>query len=227
MFDQTTGASGSSSNQLIPHGTLAFALIKVTGVKASKRTGGEYANLELTISEGEYQRRKVWTVIMNPQDPANVNQDKRLEGKPDGAKMGLVALTRIFEAAGVFTNDPRSYQKFNGATFVEILQHIEGLTAGIKVKIAKGGDGYDDKNEVAEFLSPNPASGASQNWGKLTGGVSAPEARKSAFTAPIQAPAPTVQAPVPIQAPVQATKPSASSTPPWLKKANTDTNNPF
>lgn len=220
MFDQTTGASGSSSNQLIPHGTLAFAVIKVTGVKKSKRTGGEYANLELTITEGEYQRRKVWTVIMNPQDPANVDQIKRDEGKPDGAKMGLVALTRIFEAAGVFTNDPRSYQKFNGATFVEILQHIEGLTAGIKVKIAKGGDGYDDKNEVAEFLSPNPASGASQNWGKLTGGVSAPEARKSAFTPPIQAPAP-------VQAPAQAAKPSASSTPPWLKKANTDTNNPF
>jgi len=220
MFDQTTGASGSSSNQLIPHGTLAFALLKVTGVKKSKRTGGEYANLELTINAGEYERRKVWTVIMNPQDPANMDEIKRAEGKPDGAKMGLVALTRIFEAAGVFTNDPRSYQKFNGATFVEILQHIEGLTAGIKVKIAKGGDGYDDKNEVAEFLSPNPASGASQNWTKLTGGTSVPEARKSAFTAPVQAPAP-------IQAPVQAAKPSASSTPPWLKKANTDTNNPF
>ena len=219
MFDQTTGASGSSSNQLSPHGTLAFAVIKVTGVKASKRTGGEYANLELTISEGEYQRRKVWTVIMNPQDSRNIDEIKRAEGKPDGAKMGLVALTRIFEAAGVFTNDPRSYQKFNGATFVEILQHIEGLTAGIKVKIAKGGDGYDDKNEVAEFLSPNPASGASQNWNKLTGG-NVQEARKSAFTAPVQAPAP-------IQAPAQAAKPNASSTPPWLKKANTDTNNPF
>jgi hypothetical protein len=220
MFDQTTGASGSSSNQLIPHGTLAFAAIKVTGVKKSKRTGGEYANLELTITEGEYQRRKVWTVIMNPQDPANMDDVKRAEGKPDGAKMGLVALTRIFEAAGVFTNDPRSYQKFNGATFVEILQHIEGLTAGIKVKVAKGGDGYDDKNEVAEFLSPNPASGASLNWNKLVGGATVQDARKSAFTAPVQAPAP-------IQAPAQAAKPSASSTPPWLKKANTDTNNPF
>lgn len=220
MFDQTSGASGSSNqNQLIPHGTLAFAVIKVTGVKKSKRTGGEYANLELTITEGEYQRRKVWTVIMNPQDPANVDDIKRAAGKPDGAKMGLVALTRIFEAAGVFTNDPRSYQKFNGATFVEILQHIEGLNAGIKIKVAKGGDGYDDKNEVAEFLSPAPASGSTVNWNKLVGGAPVQEVRKTAFTAPT-APAPVQQQP--------AAKPSSSSTPPWLKKNNAeDTNNPF
>ena len=218
MFDQNSGASGSNQNQLIPHGTLAFAVIKVTGVKKSKRTGGEYANLELTISEGEYARRKVWTVIMNPQDPANVDDVKRAEGKPDGAKMGLVALTRIFEAAGVFTNDPRSYQKFNGATFVEILQHIEGLTAGIKVKVAKGIDGYDDKNEVAEFLSPSPASGSTQNWNKLVGGAPVQDVRKSAFINP---------SPAPTQAPAPAAKPSASSTPPWLRKNGTDTNNPF
>jgi hypothetical protein len=219
MFDQNSGASGSNQTQLIPHGTLAFAVIKVTGVKKSKRTGGEYANLELTISDGEYARRKVWTVIMNPQDPANVDDVKRAEGKPDGAKMGLVALTRIFEAAGVFTNDPRSYQKFNGATFVEILQHIEGLTAGIKVKVAKGNDGYDDKNEVAEFLSPSPASGSTQNWNKLVGGATAQDARKSAFINPT---------PAPIQAPAQAPKPSASSTPPWLRKNNAeDSNNPY
>ena len=179
MFNSQSGASGSSGSiALIPHGTLAFAVVKPTGIRESKRTGGGYANLELTISEGPYTGRKVWTIIMNPQDERNHNHELRREGKNDGALMGLAAMTRMFEAAGVFNPlDARSYDKFNNASFNHVIAGLEGLTVAIKIKVAKGKDGYEDKNEVAEFLSPAPVSGITRSappppiWTKLINGV--------------------------------------------------------
>jgi hypothetical protein len=237
MFDQTSGASSSNnsnSGELIPHGTLARVSVMVTGIKESKRTGGGYANLELVILDGPYAKRRIWTVVMNPADPRNMDDIKRAEGKVDGAKMGLVALTRIFEAAGVFTADPRSYMRFNGASFNTITEALNGLTAAIKIKIAKGKDGYEDKNEVAEFLSPVSSSGTTKYWQQLVR-ESAGSARQEAFTAP-QAPAmaPIFKVEVAKPQQPQQTQPQPSSRPAWIKAAvkpaedsQDNQNNPF
>ena len=217
MFTSNSGASSSQgSHSLIPHGTLAFAVVKPTGIKESKRTGGVYANLELTISEGPYANRKVWTIVMNPQDERNQNPTLRAEGKSDGAAMGLTAMCRMFEAAGVFNPlDARSYDKFNGAAFNQVIAALEGLTVAVKIKVSKGKDGYDDKNEVAEFISPAPSSGTSKLWSQLTGDGST--ARKSAFGAPaFGAPAqPVIQPQVRPSAPSQ---PSINNGPKWITK---------
>jgi hypothetical protein len=236
MFTSQSSASGSSgSGALIPHGTLAFAVVKPTGIKESKRTGGTYANLELTISDGPFTGRKVWTIVMNPQDDKNQNHALRAEGKNDGALMGLASMCRMFEAAGVFNPlDARSYDRYNGASFNQVIAGLEGLTVAIKVKISKGKDGYEDKNEVAEFLSPAPTSGTSKLWAQLTGDGST--ARKSAFGqpafgAPAQAPVQPQVRPVAPQPPVQ---PSINNGPKWItKRPNGDLgldnagNNPF
>lgn len=222
MFNSQSGASGSSGSiALIPHGTLAFAVVKPTGIRESKRTGGGYANLELTISDGPYVGRKVWTIVMNPQDEKNHNHELRREGKNDGALMGLAAMTRMFEAAGVFNPlDARSYDKFNNASFNHVIAALEGLTVAIKIKVAKGKDGYEDKNEVAEFLSPAPVSGTSKLWSQLTGDGSS--ARKTAFGqpafgAPAQAPVvPQVRPAAP--APQQ---PQINNGPKWITKRPT------
>lgn len=232
MFTPQSGASNtpSGNGSLIPHGTLAFAVVKVNGLKQSKRTGGEYANLEFTISDGPFTNRKVWSIVMNPQDSRNINQELRNEGKSDGASMGLAAMTRMFEAAGVFNAlDARTYQRFDGAAFTDVVAALEGLTVAIKIKIAKGKDGYDDKNEVAEFLSPAPTSGTVKLWTQLTGDGAA--ARKGAFGAFQQ---PTIQPP--IQSPIAAQRPTnqITSGPKWItKRANGDLgldnsgNNPY
>jgi hypothetical protein len=235
MFTSNSGASSSQGpGALIPHGTLAFAVVKPTGIKESKRTGGGYANLELTISEGPYANRKVWAIVMNPQDERNQNPALRAEGKADGAAMGLTSMCRMFEAAGVFNPlDARSYDKFNGASFNNVIAALEGLTVAIKIKISKGKDGYDDKNEVGEFLSPAPGSGTSKLWTQLTGDGST--ARKSAFGQPAFGGSPThapirPAAPAP-QAPQQ---PTINNGPKWInKRANGDLgldnsgNNPY
>jgi len=232
MFTSKSGASGSSGpSALIPHGTLAFAVVKPTGIKESKRTGGIYANLELTIADGPYTGRKVWTIVMNPQDERNQNQALRNEGKNDGALMGLAAMCRMFEAAGVFNPlDARSYDKFNNASFDTVIQALEGLTVAIKIKVKKGEQGYDDKNEVAEFLSPAPTSGTSKLWTQLAGDGSA--ARKTAFGQPaFGAPA---QAPAQPQVRGTATQSPIINGPKWItKRPNGDlgldntSNNPF
>jgi hypothetical protein len=220
MFTPQSGASGSSNTgALIPHGTLAFAVVQPTGIRESKKTGGGYANLELTISDGPYAGRKVWTIVCNPQDERNHNHALRKEGKNDGALMGLAAMTRMFEAAGVFNPlDARSYDRYNGATFNQVIAGLEGLTVAIKVKVKKGTEGYEDKNEVAEFLSPAPTSGTSKLWAQLTGDGSA--ARKSAFGqpsfgAPTQAPVQPQVRPVAPQPPAQ---PSINNGPKWITK---------
>jgi len=204
MFNPQSG-KGESSFQLIPNGTLASAVLTVKGIKRSQRTNGEYGSIELTINEGEFTGRKVWSVIMNPLDENNSD---------GGKKMGITSLTRLFEASGLFTiGDVSSYDRYNGADFGEMLRLLDGKTVAIKVKIAKGKDGYEDKNEVADYLTPNPESNGYPGWQKLHGGAPAQQAPAQAF-----APAPKIMN-------QQAPKPSSG--PSWLQKPNQQNNNPF
>jgi hypothetical protein len=204
MFNSKSGI-GESSFQLIPNGTLASAVVTVKGLKRSQRTNGEYGSVELTINAGEFSGRKVWTVIMNPADENNS------EG---GKKMGITSLTRLFEASGLFTiGDEASYAKYNGASFGEMLALLDGKTVAIKIKIAKGKDGYEDKNEVQDFLTPNPESNGYPGWQKLHGGAPAQQAPAQVF------------AQLKIMNPQGPSKP-ASSSPAWLQKPG-QTNNPF
>ena len=209
MFSPESG-KGESSFQLIPHGTLASAVLTVKGVKRSKNTNGEYGSIELTISEGDFTGRKVWSVIMNPLDEIN----------SEGArKMGITNLTRMFEAAGLFQiGNTESYKKYNGADFTEMLTLLDGQTIGIRIKVAKGKDGYEDKNEVADYLTPNPESNGYPGWQKLHGGaVEAYNGNKPAAQAFGVNPKPTQTQ--------QPTK-SGASAPSWLKSP-TKSNDPY
>lgn len=206
MFSPESG-KGSSSFSLIPNGTLASAVLTVKEIKRSQKTNGEYGRVELTINDGEYTGRKVWTVIMNPLDEYNS------EG---GKKMGITSLTRLFEATGLFVIGNReSYNKYNGATFQEMLMLLDGKTVAIKIKIAKGKDGYEDKNEVSDFLTPNPDSNGYDGWQKLHGGPVTSTDRTQAFQVPVN-PKPQAQAPK-----------VGSPAPAWLQKPNQGTNNPY
>lgn len=208
MFTPQSGASNSNGpSALIPHGTLAFAVVKPTGIKSSKNTGGTYANLELTISEGPYAKRKVWTIVMNPQDANNSEA---------GKKMGLAGMCRMFEAAGVFNPlDASSYARFEGVPFADVIAALDGLTVAIKIKVSKSSQGYDDKNEVADFLSPAPTSNTSKLWTELAGDGAA--ARKNAFgQAPLGAPAqPPIQ---PQVRPAIPSQPPINNKPKWITK---------
>lgn len=142
-MDFSGGAGVAMPNSLIPNGQLAWAVLSVRGVKASQK-GGQYIDIELTIDDNQpYARKKVWDKIGDPQHPGNSDAYKQ---------MGFIALARILEAGrGASPTNTAAYQ-------LNDYSALNGLRVPIKIGIEKGTGGYDDKNKVAEYLTPNPAS---------------------------------------------------------------------
>ena len=142
-MDFSMGAGKATGSDLIPNGQLAWAILNVRGVKASQ-SGGQYIDAELTIDDGQpYARRKIWEMIGDPLHPGNSEAYR---------EMGMVAISRILEAGrGAGPNNPGGYK-------VDNYGQLSGLRVPIRIGVNKGKDGYDDKNRVAEWLTPNPAS---------------------------------------------------------------------
>src|SRR3546814_17807204 len=49
-------------------------------------------------------------------------------------------------------------------------EHLNGVRVAVKLKVENGTEGYDDKNRVAEYLTPNPASPGNNGWVLLSAG---------------------------------------------------------
>lgn len=196
-------SSVQAQPELIPAGTLVKALLVCKGVKASQNTGANYVNVELRVSEGPLEGRVFFDMIMDP------FHDKASDG---GRKMGILALTRIGEAIGMFdVSKPESYNRYADpkTTIFDVVRDIDGGRVAVKVKVEKGTDGHADKNKVGEWLTPNPNSGSGhKGWADLHNGPANPPAR-AAFGAATAAAAPTAQG----GTPGWLTKPTGSSAP--------------
>lgn len=183
MFSPTSGAG--SAPELIPNGTLAWAIITVQGAKQSQKSGGTYYPVMLTIVDGEYEGRKVFDMLPDIKDERNGEKWRQ---------MGITNVTRIFESAGWFNpSKPETYAMFNGKETLAIMNSMDGQKVAIKVKVEKNPDpAYADKNKVGEWLSPNPASKTGfKDYQRLIGGQQVvDEARSQAFAAPSVAAAP-------------------------------------
>lgn len=184
MFSPTSGAG--SAPELIPNGTLSWALLTVQAARQSGSTGGTYYPVVLTLIGGDYEGRKVFDMIPDIQDERNSDKWR---------KMGITSVTRIFESSGWFNPaKPESYHAFEGKQTLDIMNSMDGQRVAIRVKIEESKDpAYADKNKVGDWLSPNPASGGYKDYQKLLGGQAVIEqARGSAFNAkPTPAPAPS------------------------------------
>ena len=142
MFSPTSGAG--SAPELIPNGTLAWALINVGGAKQSKTSGGTYYPVTLTIIGGEYEGRKVFDMIPDVQDDRNGEKWR---------KMGITSITRIFESSGHFkVADPKSYEAFTGKETLAIMSFMDGQRVAIKVKVEKN---TDPARPIANSASPD------------------------------------------------------------------------
>lgn len=191
MFSPTS--SQQDAIALIPQGTLCKAILTVRSIKNSKSSGAQYLDIEVTVTDGEFAGRKIFDMIMDPFCP---------NASDGGRKMGLLALTRICEAGGLFKPaDESSYTRYNapGTTIQDVIRDIDGGKLGIRVKVEKGTDGYADKNKVGEWLTPNPNSGSGyKGWTELISG-NQPASRATAFAG-------------------QAAAAPASGAPSWLNK---------
>lgn len=156
MMDFSGSAGAATSFDVIPSGYLAFAVLNVKGIKNSAK-GGAYLDVELTIDQGQpYAGRKVFEMIGDPQNAGNSEAYRQ---------MGTVAITRILEAGrGAGPNNMAGYQLAN-------YEQLSGLRVAVKLKIEPGTDPHPDKNKVAEWLTPNPASQSGyKGWERLAKG---------------------------------------------------------
>ena len=143
---------------LMPTGTLCTGIVGVRAIKVGSGNGARYLDLEITINRGPYEKRKIWTNVMDPADP---------QQSAGGKEMGQRAIIRMFETAGIFVpGNLDSYKAWDGATIEQIGTALTGKEIAFSVKI-ESQEGYADKNGIGDFLTPNPSSAVAAKWKKL------------------------------------------------------------
>lgn len=159
-FTQDSGAR--MPTDLIPNGFLCWAVLEFRGMKISEK-GGRYGDLQFTIYDGQpLARKKLWDIVADPDDQHNSETWRQ---------MGMASLTRMLESAGFADpNNPESYNRLNGYTCEQILTALDGKRIAIRVKIEKGDDGYQDKNKIGDYLTPNTKSSGHKSYVKLMAG---------------------------------------------------------
>ena len=184
----------------IPDGTLAFGILNIRPsngnmVTQSKSTeGSAYLDIEVTVSEGPFARRKVWEKI-------------GVAGSEKWTNMGRSAIRSILEVGrGASQSNMAGYQ-------IADYSALNGLTVAMEIGIEKEA-GYDDKNRVKAFLTPNPESSTSKKFAKLLEMKQAGYAGQSAAVATQTPAAPTWGAPAAAAQAPAATP--ATNKPAWL-----------
>ena len=144
-MDFSNGAGQTSQSELIPNGQLAFVVIEVVGVKSSQ-SGGQYIDMVLTVDDGQpHARRKIFEKIGDPEHAGNTDKYRQ---------MGQAAIARILECCNnAGPANPGGYQ-------LDSYERLTGARVPIKIGVENGKDGRDDKNRVADWLTPNPKSEA-------------------------------------------------------------------
>jgi hypothetical protein len=206
-FNQKSGVS--SPMDLIPRGYLCWAKVTMRGMKTSTTTGSRYAEVELTVADNQpFQRKKIFTKIGDPDYKENSEKYR---------EMGMVSLTRMVEAAQIVNpEDAASYEKLNGKSCEAILIMLDGKYVAIKVKVEPGSQGYEDKNDVGEYLTPNAQSGSHKNYVKLTNGDhgSVGEQKKGGGFGGVPATTPTAPRPSGFQGGQAESAPAQTAQPP-------------
>jgi len=194
FFSPETSNTGSSSIELIPAGTIAKVVIIVRDIKHSQSTGAKYLDLELVVDGGKYDRRRIFSVICDPWDPATSEKAK---------EMAVGGITRVMESIGVFNPaNPETYNVFNNASISEVAEAMNTKSLHIVIGIQKGKDGRADKNEVKEWTSPNPKSNGYKSYQLAQSGA-------ESVGGAVAAPAATITKPA--QPAIGTVKP------PWMK----------
>lgn len=167
---------------LIPDGTLAWAIVKLRPfnldhglvVTPSKSSDGGYLDLELTVLEGPYARRKLWDKI-------------GVKGSEKWVENGRARIRHIIEVGNEMSEFPANHTNYRLGTKSQtsgemVFMELDELRCAVKIGIEKGKDGYGDKNTIRQYLSPRPASDTYKTFIKLVAGQTQGEAPKA--TAP-------------------------------------------
>lgn len=116
--------------------------------KATKDRSGLMLDCEFTVTEGEYARRKLWSLMMT-------------EGESDGqrkaADITRSRLRAMLEAARGINPSDESAAAME-ARRVTSYEDFDGLRFQVLVGIEKGTAGYQDKNVMVGIITPDHKS---------------------------------------------------------------------
>ncbi len=200
--------------ELIPAGTVAPVVMSLRSggaaadpmLRQSQSSDALMLDVEFTITEGEFARRKVWQLIV-------VDGGSRDEaGNSKGGMIGRAWLRAAIESSkGIKPDDnsPAAQQ----ARRISGYQDFDGLSFLAKIGVQKEKTGiYSDKNVITPVTPNMKEWGGQQATGAPWGALPAPVANPSAPNA-----APAGQAPW--QNPTQAgtTAPQGKGAPSWAQ----------
>nr|WP_253308804.1 hypothetical protein [Rickettsia endosymbiont of Ceutorhynchus assimilis] len=148
-------------SNLIPKGTIVKVkmAIKPGGYEnwftKSYTTGSIYLNVEFTVTEGPYAKRKIFQVIGIKSGKA------RVEGEDVWAEAGRSMLRSILESArNIHSND--TSEKAVIARKINSIADFNGLEFTAKVGIEA--DRYGEKNKITTIITPEQNKNVQNDW---------------------------------------------------------------
>ena len=155
LTDFNTAAPQEFSPRLIPAGTIAKVILKIHAgnygtegwLTHNERTSSIYLDTELTITKGQYAKRKIFHLI-------GIEGSKRnSDGEDIWRQAGRTMIRSILEAAhNIHPNDES--ERANKLRKVVNVGDINGLEFAIKIGIEKERDGYPAKNRISMIITP-------------------------------------------------------------------------
>jgi hypothetical protein len=170
MWNDFNNAESQQSFDVIPNNTLAKVrmIIKPGGhddqsqgwtggyATQNQNTGSIYLSCEFTVLEGEFAKRKIWSLI-------GLHSPKG----PEWANMGRQFVRAILNSArGISENDVS--EKAQNARKINGIADLDGIEFVAKINTAKDQNG-GDKNEIKFAITPDH-----KDYAKIMGNVAVP-----------------------------------------------------
>ena len=199
-----------SNTNLIPKGTLTKVRLTIrpggfddasqgwTGGYATRgSTGAVYLNGEFTVTEGQYARRKIFTLIglYSPKGP-------------DWANMGRSLVRGMLNSARGISDKDQSPQA-QSARRINGLKDLDGIEFLARIDVGTDASG-DEKNEIRSAVTPDH-----RDYAQVMGRMAAPAgyAPAAAYAPPTHTPPPAVPAMQQGAFPAPAQQPAAGADP--------------
>jgi hypothetical protein len=168
MWNDFNNSDNQQSFDVIPNNTLAKVRMQIrpggyddanqgwNGGYATKNdnTGSIYLSCEFVVTEGEFARRKIWSLI-------GLHSDKG----PQWANIGRSFIKAILNSSKGFKESDVSEAAQN-ARRIKGLADLDGIEFLAKITVAKDQNG-NDKNEIKFAITPDH-----KDYAKLMGNIS-------------------------------------------------------
>jgi hypothetical protein len=157
-------ASGQREFDLVPADTIVTLAIKVRGggagpdgaLKRSKDGRSEGLDLELTVCDGPFTKRKLWTLL---------TLQGETEGHAEAGRIAATMLRAIIESARGVRPDDQSEAAKQQRRLASYLE-LDGMRFVGRVGVEPAKNGYGAKNKLTSVITPDM-----QAWRKTDQGA--------------------------------------------------------